>query len=184
MRIRHTFAALFLAFAVASPAGATSFREMTTDERVDAADLIVRGTVQEVWVERDERGALWTRSQVEVERVYKGDPSTETIIVDQLGGELAGVRMVMEGSARFSPGEEVVLMLANRGQGRLVPVSMAFGKFTIRLDPYTQAEIVQQTLSPHHLPYDHRFLPLPEAKNRQPVAELERLISRRVEASR
>ena len=54
---------------------------MSTDQLVAASELIVHGTVVEVWTERDDRGGIWTRAQVDVDEVYKGDTSLSAVVV-------------------------------------------------------------------------------------------------------
>lgn len=165
--------ALLLATVGASPAEATTLREMTFVERVAASELVVRGTVQEVWTEYGEDGQVWTRAQLEVERVYKGDVDSEFLVIDQVGGTYAGNLQLVSGGARFSPGESVVMMLDQRPNGRLMPLGMSTGKWTIRIDPYTQGEIVQRFSPSMAEDYDHRFIPLPKAEERQTLGDLE-----------
>ena len=67
----------------AAPASATSMVQLTTNQLIDASESIVRGTVVEVWTELDEQGAVWTRAQVDVTEVLKGDAGQSAVIVDQ-----------------------------------------------------------------------------------------------------
>ena len=71
----------------AHDASATSMVELTRHQMVDAADYVVRGTITETWTEPDARGTIWTRAQLVVSRVYKGEPEMDAVIVDQLGGQ-------------------------------------------------------------------------------------------------
>lgn len=164
-------------------AHATTFAPTTQEERIDAAQLIVRGVVREVWTEEDDSGMIWTRAQVDVQRVYKGKLNEQTIIVEQLGGTYAGRTVRVDGVARFDVNEDVVLLLDRRKNGNLRTVGMTMGKFTIRLDPYSRREIVQQVQVPLERPYDHRFIPLPAEGQRFMLSDLEAKIQRRVEAS-
>jgi len=174
--------ALMGAALVAAPgdAQATTFKELTEAERVDLADMIVRGTVTEVWTERDDRGVIWTRAQVEVSSVLKGDATIDALIVDQLGGEWAGLRMQVGGAARFSAGEDAVLFLANQEtNGRVLLQSMGLGKWTVRIDPHSGQEIVQRFMPPMNEDYDHRFIPAPAKEDRLFFADFEdRIVSR------
>lgn len=167
-----------------APARATTFAPTTEDERIDAAELIVRGVVKEIWCEEDHNGVIWTRAQVEVSRVYKGQLQERSVVVEQLGGTYAGRSMRVDGVARFNIDEEVVLMMDRAKNGHLRTVGMTMGKFTVRLDPYSRGEIVQQFQVPLERPYDHRFLPLPAEGQRHALSDLEARIQRRVEASK
>ncbi len=164
-------------------AQATTFREMTEVERIDEADIILRGVVDEVWTERDENGKIWTRAQVRVSRVFKGDPDMEALIVDQLGGEWAGLRMEVGAATRYSQGEEVVLFLAQLRNGRVVTQSMGLGKWTIRIEPWGGREVVQQFMVPTSEPYDHRFIPAPSKDGRVFFSDFEQRIVARVNAA-
>ncbi len=162
----------------ATDAEATTLRTLNTGEMVGLADLIVRGTVAEVWTERDANGVIWTRAQVTVEHVYKGDPATDLLIVDQLGGSWAGLRSDVFSAARFSADEDVLLFI-DQGErsGRNLSPGMMNGKYTIRLDPYSRAPIVQRFAPSADRPYDHRFIPLPPAGQRVPLADFEAQIN-------
>ena len=168
--------------AAAPEAQATSLKKMTTVEMVDAADLIVRGTVAETWTEVGENGRIWTRAQVDVQKTYKGEQGLETIVVDQLGGQYAGVTMHVEGAARFSHGEEIVIFLDELRSGRISPLGMFTGKYTVRLDPYSQSEIVQRFTVKASSDYDHRFIPLPKTDDRIFLSDFETLLIDRVQS--
>ena len=157
----------------ASPDAEASFKTMTTNDMVDASDFIVRGTVTETWTEVGEHGRIWTRAQLDVTRTYKGDTDLQTIVIDQLGGQYAGVTMHVDSAARFSYGEEIVVFLDELNNGRICPLSMFAGKWTVRMDPYTQENIVQRFTVEAGETYDHRFLPLPPAAARIYLTDFE-----------
>lgn len=150
----------------AKDAHATSMARLSTDQLVAASELIVRGTVVEVWTERDDRGGIWTRAQVEVEEVFKGDASLTAVVVDQRGGTYGGLLDQVEGAPRFSVGEETVLFLETLRNGHTVSVGMVQGKFTVTMDPYQKKKIVQRFTTPYGSAYDGRFVPLPPAESR------------------
>jgi hypothetical protein len=161
-------------------AQATSLKKMTTVQKVDASDLIVRGTVVETWTELAENGVIWTRAQIDISRVYKGDSQLETIVVDQLGGHYAGVSMHVEGATRFGQSEEVFIFLDELESGRTSPLGMFSGKWTVRMDPYSQTEIVQRFTVGVNENYDHRFIPLPAAADRIFLSDFETTVIDRV----
>jgi len=154
-------------------AAATTFMKTTLEQRVGMSDVIVRGTVTEVWTERDDQGVIWTRAQVEVDHVLKGDPDLETVIVDQIGGEWAGMHMAMPGASRYSPGEEMVVMLDELDSGYMAPVGMFQGKFTVTMDPRLREKIAVRFHVANHRKFDHRFVPLPAETDAVTVAALE-----------
>ena len=167
---------------LASPtADATTFRKMTQQERIDAAELIVRGTITEVWTERDDRGRIWTRAQVEVAEELKGS-APSVLVIDQLGGRYAGLRAEISGAARFSPGEDTVMFLATIKKGtRYTLQSMGLGKYTVRIDPHTGREVVQQFFPSLDDDYDHRFIPAPRDGQQVFLSDFETTILDRVE---
>lgn len=174
-------AGVVLGITLAAPAGATSMVALTTAQLVDASDAVIRGTVTEVWTERDSGGTVWTHAQVEVHEVLKGDADLAAVIVDQPGGVWGGSATIVDGVARFSVGEDAVFFLETLGSGHTVPVGMLQGKFTVQMDPYTRAEIVQRYAPPVQRPYDARFLPLPSVANRTALTELEGEVRARVQ---
>ena len=161
-------------------AEATSLKKMSTEQMVDASDLIIRGTVAETWTEVAGGGRIWTRAQVDVTRVYKGDETIETVVVDQLGGHYGGITMHVEGATRFSHEEEIVIFLDELESGRISPLGMFTGKYTVRIDPYTQTEIVQRFTVAAKQVYDHRFIPLPQPDARIYLSDFETQIIDRV----
>ncbi|GEM_PF-798288 len=170
------------ALSLTQSAQATTLVELTTDQLVFGSDAVIRGKVVEVWTEQDERGVVWTRAQVAVEQTYKGDKSQTAYIIDQVGGTWGKAHTVVHGAARFSADEEVVLFLEKLGNGKVVPVGMTQGKYTVRLDPYSREMLVQQFAPAPTQDYDHRFIPLPKAESRNFLADLEDQISNRLTA--
>ncbi|HCH66106.1 MAG TPA: hypothetical protein DFR83_25105 [Deltaproteobacteria bacterium] len=146
-----------------SPAAHASVVKPTTEtQRIASADLVVRGTVVESWIEHNMRGLITTHFMVEADRVLKGDAPDGFVHLVVAGGEMATFRTVVQGAARYNVGEEVLLLLEYKEKfDNYVTVSMAKGRYTIRLDPVTQREIVQRPYIPSHMTYDHRFLPFP-----------------------
>lgn len=153
--------ALVLLAGLVGSADATTMVKLSTEQMTDASDLVVRGTVVEVWTEPDARGRVWTRAQIEVEEILKGDDTTAAVVVDQPGGVWGGVTTDVAGVARFDVGEEAVFFLEELGSGRVSPIGMFQGKYTVSLDPATREELVQRVVLPISAPYDHRFLPAP-----------------------
>lgn len=160
-------------------ANATQFLQLTPEEAIDRADLIVRGTVTEVWTERDERGRVWTRAQVEVSHSFKGE-SREALIVEQIGGTFAGVPTLVAAAAEFSAGEEVLMYLDESRDGRLRLQRMGYGKWTVRIDPHSGSEVVQQFFAPAGQTYDHRFIPAPALSDRVFLTDFTDRIEQRI----
>ena len=163
-------------------ASATTMVKLSTNQIVDAADIIVRGTVTEVWSEEDENGVVWTRAQLEVTKTYKGDPAKTTHVIDRLGRTFGGHVSVVHGSTRFSPGEDAVFFLETLGSGRLSTVGLSQGKYTLQLDPYSRETIAHRFIPAPGQAYDHRFLPLPDENMRVSLSDFEETITNRATA--
>jgi hypothetical protein len=141
---------------------ATSMVELTTQQLTDASNVIVIGTVTEVWTEPDGERRVWTRAQIEVDEVLKGDRDIDAVVVDQIGGAFAGKTVAVHGSARFSRQERVMVFLEELDSGHLAPVGMFQGKYTVQIDPRVREDIVQRMTVDWDQDWDGRFLPLPE----------------------
>ena len=175
------FSAALLGLGASQTAGATSMVTLSAEQLVDASELIVRGQVTEVWTERDDKNRIHTRAQVDVDAVLKGAAPNGALVVDTVGGTLGGIYTSVASIPRFSADEDVLLFLERARDGSWRTVGMVQGKYTVRLDPYTRTEIVQQAHVPYDKAYDHRFLPLPAEADRAYLADVEAQVERRVE---
>ncbi len=175
--------ALAVAIGVGFPgptAEATSLAELTVEQKTDASTYIVRGQVESIWSELDERGHVWTRALVDVSEVLKGPDQPDVLVVDTPGGKIGAEEVSIHLAARFSEGEEVLLFLAEVDFGRrLAPVAMAMGKYTVRRAPgETRHHLMQWSRSQEA--YDHRFLPHPPAAERVYLDDLLDRVSQRL----
>ena len=175
------FAAIAIGSSAPQPANATSMVPLTHSQLVDASDFIVRGKVVEVWAEQAADGSVWTRAQVDISHTFKGESRTH-LVVDQIGGTWGESATLVHGGARFSPGEQVILFAEKLGNGRIVSVGMQQGKYTLRMDPYSQETIVQRFSPGPKAAYDHRFIPLPAKTDRLRVTDFEDEIEDRIQA--
>ena len=178
--------------ALASPIGwlplesaqATSFAPMTTEQLVDASDFVIRGTVEQVWTELDEREHVWTRARITVAHALKGADAPAEVIVDSLGGSYGAYETTLPGHAVFSAGEEVVAFLSRTDSGRLVPVAKFLGKYTVRRAPGEHTSYVMRWQPSDHpvAPYDARFIPHARPEDRVALDDLLAAIETRVQA--
>lgn len=106
-----------LFFALVSPVFATTFVPVPFSQTVKEADTIVRGRIGESHVDWSKTGGdgskrIYTYYEIQVDEVVKGGiGNSKTVIMRQMGGEKDGVGMSIPGAAKFSPGEDVVVML-------------------------------------------------------------------------
>jgi hypothetical protein len=177
------FAATVLAGATfwSPPAQATTMTPLTIEQMTDASDLVVRAEVTQVWVEEDERGNLRTRAQLEVETVIKGQRSVDAVLVDQVGGVLHNQFAPVPFAARFSDGERGIFFLEHTSTGRTTIVGWSQGKYTLRTQPDSGAEMVVRYTVSQDRPYDHRFIPHPPAHQQVLAQDLVDRIQARVD---
>jgi hypothetical protein len=146
------------------PAHATSIAPLTVEQLTDASTYIVRGTVTKVWAEEDDHGMVWTRATVAVDAVYKGPDHPRELVVESMGGMLPDGRIVsMEGTARYSVGEDGVFFLHPADGGRFHPVGWFLGKYTVRRAPGEDRLSVVRYTAQSEMRYDARFLPVPKS---------------------
>lgn len=178
--------ALLAAALLGSPAGsvlvpsasATTVAPLTTEQMVDASDIIVRGTVVDVWTALD-GSHINTHATVQVERVLKGHASG-TVEVVTPGGQMDDVMANVPGAPRYGAGERVLLLLAQRKDGTFLNVALSGGKYTIKQNPADGSDMVVQFQVPYDQSYDFRFIPNPPAGQRVSLSSLEARISDRV----
>ncbi|MBN1337502.1 MAG: hypothetical protein JXB39_16235 [Deltaproteobacteria bacterium] len=162
---------LAAALGMSSPAGAAVL-PLPLDRLTDASDYVVRGVVSALWVEEDLRGVHWTHAQVEVLDVYKGPSDLDALEVTWMGGILGTEGTFVPDAPVFDEQEPILLFAEHLPAGIVSPTGLAQGKFTIRIDPDSGQEIAVRWKPPAHMPYDHRFVPLPPARERTPLTDL------------
>lgn len=166
----------FLMLSVQS-AQATTMVPMSIEQIVDISNIVVKGTVTEVWTEPDpETSSIWTFAQVEVQEVLKGNSQTSVVIIEQPGGEFGEKKTTVEGVARFSVGEEGYFFVEELDGGRMISTGMFQGKFNIILDPYSRQELAIRFPVHPNRTFDHRFIPLPPEKDRIAVDSFEQRV--------
>jgi hypothetical protein len=171
-----------LTIALQGSAEATTMVPLSIEQVIDISTNIIRGTVTEVWTEPDvETGTIWTHAQVEVERVFKGHPRTEILVIEQPGGVWGEQRTSVESVARFSVGEEGYFFAEQLDSGRTISVGMFQGKFNVIFDPYTRQELAIRFPVHEQKAFDHRFIPLPPEHAKLSVSDFEDRIERRLE---
>lgn len=166
-------------------AQATVFAQMSLEQFVDASTYIVEGEVLRVWTEVDEGGYIWTRAQVAVSATHKGPNTPDVLIIDSLGGEHEGQKMVVHGAATYSVGQNAMFFLttAGIGESRLVPVAKYLGVRNIRRAPGESTKYTQ--VWSHDLAnagsFDHRFVPHAAAAQRVYLDDLRTNVKARLQ---
>src|SRR5260370_34736750 len=110
---------LLLSFCFGLHALASMVLPLATDDQLRLSDAVCRGTVTSVESYRDPAdGLIYSRATLEVDETFKGKfPPMVTLV--HHGGELDGISQMDGFNPQLKAGEERVLFLSRRGDGRL-----------------------------------------------------------------
>lgn len=116
-------------------ASATIVLPLSLEEMTERADLVVEAVVEgseAKWNTRKDRISTLTTLVVRSALVADGD-APSVVVVRTLGGEVGDVGMRVAGTARFAPGERVLVFLrhSKSGQNYFTVVGMSQGKFRL-----------------------------------------------------
>ncbi|MBC7386702.1 MAG: hypothetical protein H7301_11150 [Cryobacterium sp.] len=135
MRPLYSFLAILLLPALAI---ASSFFDRPFFETVRETPVIIRGKVGKSEVREvtgsDGSRRLFTMYDVKVSEGLKGEPRAgSTVQIRELGGEKNGVTLSVSGTAQFSAGDDVVVMLGSSGSEETsYPVQgMMMGRYSV-----------------------------------------------------
>lgn len=114
---------------------ATSIATFDLNRLAKSANLVVRGTVEEVkpqWSAKHD--IIFTDVTIRVGKTYKGTALPgATLTVRREGGTVDGIEMRVFGAASFAVGDELITFIERRGSHDYT-VGMAQGKLDIRAD--------------------------------------------------
>lgn len=114
----------------------TTFANRPLENIVKEAPVIVHGHVGESFSDYDPNGSgrIFTYTHVNVDEVLKGSVNANEITVRQPGGAKNGTALEVPGAARFTQGEEVVLLMSTantKDQSYDIP-GLASGKYMVQ----------------------------------------------------
>lgn len=141
-------------------AQSTSFYPVALPNRVDDAPIVIHGTVirsQPEWsMGRDGKKRIYTFTEVQVDDVLKGNLNDKVITVKELGGEKDGIGLEIPGTAKFSPGEDIVLFLNSKDPDQAFEVrGMSTGKFMVKRDENGKEYIETSVETKHEISHGH-----------------------------
>jgi len=112
-------------------AGATVV-PLSRAELAARSDTVVRARVLDQASLRSQKsGRILTVSRLQVLESYKG-AAQKMLALEQLGGTLDGMTLVVPGDARVERGEEAVFFLRCAGKERCYLTGLGLGKFSVR----------------------------------------------------
>jgi hypothetical protein len=126
-------------------AGATTLLRTDVAELSYASDAVVHGTVRRVesrW--SGDRRRIVTDVEIEVTESLKGQAGGR-VVVTQPGGKVGDIGQMVHGLASFTPGEEVVVFLEQRGKDAFRVSGMAQGKFQVKREGKTALAVPEPT---------------------------------------
>ena len=143
--IARCAAATVLALALMSGvARAMTLVPMTTAEMVEAADWVVRGTVESATVGWNESGTMvytWTTIRVDEPYGPAARKCPAQLVICQPGGRVGNRVCVVPGMPEYRRGEDVVVFLERRATvqsakhaAEYMPVGAVQGKYTVMKD--------------------------------------------------
>ena len=116
---------------------ATIMVPLTVEDLAQRAELILRGTVASKVCLKDSAGRIYTKIEVKVTEVWKGNLTTNTFAVVHAGGTKDNKHAVVDGEASYQVGEELVSFLRLNQRGEGVSIGLAQGKFNVWKDDTT-----------------------------------------------
>ena len=160
-------AVLLLALSTLLPvAHATTVRAPDFDGMVGKSDYIVRAVVKSVtsgWRANPEKPGqryIGTLVELDVKEIIKGTPPSP-LVLDLVGGRIDDRELTIEGSPRFTVGQENILFVKGNGRQIVPLVGMNHGYYQVRRDKVTGRD---QVLRSNGKPlYDEKEVALPES---------------------
>lgn len=128
MRSLRFFA--LLALLSTASAYATVFAPMTDRDLINRSDAIVVGTVKTAECRKGADGYIYTDYRLASSDVLKGAVATgDVITIREFGGQFDGRLMLIEATARYQIGQEVLTFLRQRPDGTYFTAGMIRGAF-------------------------------------------------------
>jgi len=132
----------FVLCAPIPPARAVQMEPLSVEQLARQSALVVHGTVLGKSCQRDPAGRIFTRVELQVVEVWKGEAATNRVTVVQGGGILGGQKATVSGQVEYGIGEEVVAFLVINSRGEGVTLGLAQGKFHVSQDENSGERLV------------------------------------------
>lgn len=137
--------AIVFCFALLPALRATTLARLSLDQLAAAADGVARvrcAAAESRW----EDGAIWTVTTFDVIETLKGSLPAQ-VVVRLPGGRVGHLTATVDGTPKFSPGEQAVVFLERARGGGYSVAGWVEGTFRIAQDPIGRREIVTQDSS-------------------------------------
>jgi len=137
---------LFLLFPICTQVAvlrATQFDPLSIEQLSEQATVVVKGTVLTKSCQRDPRGRIYTKVELQVAEVWKGSPTTNRFTIVHGGGILGSEKATVSGQVDYDIGEEVVAFFVLNQRGEGVTLGLAQGKFSVWKDAKTGEKLAR-----------------------------------------
>ncbi len=125
---------LFGLLTLSSPLSAVLFAPLSIEQLAEKSQLILHGRVLSKSCQRDGAGRIYTRAELQVSEVWKGQVAANSFVIVHGGGVLGRERVTVSGQVDYQVGEEVVAFLVINPRGEGVSLGLAQGKFHVWQD--------------------------------------------------
>lgn len=134
---------LFIALAAASFVQASTAEKLSFDRLIGAADLIVKGRVEELKTRQSpDRRSVTTVVTIAVANHFKG-AKVSSVTIEQPGGSMGEVAQGVPGLPEFFTGEEVIVFLKQQRNGAYSIAGGKQGKFSVKTQPGSNQAIAE-----------------------------------------
>jgi hypothetical protein len=143
-RALQTIAIVF-SFLLLPRLGATTLARLSLDQLAAAADGVARvrcSAAESKW----ENGAIWTVTTFDVIETLKGN-LPDRVMVRLPGGRVGHLTAAVDGTPKFSPGDDAVVFLERARGGGYSVAGWVEGTFRIAQDTASRRELVTQDSS-------------------------------------
>lgn len=134
------FAAALISFLLSGTVRGSQFIPLSVDELTARSSIVLHGTVVSKTCLRDGEGRIYTRVEVAVSDVWKGNVASNRFTIVQGGGILGEEKVTVSGQVEYRPGEEMVAFLVLNQRGEGVTLGLMQGKFEVHRETTTGAK--------------------------------------------
>jgi hypothetical protein len=141
-RTKLKILSILAAFSISEASHATTLTRLSLDQLAKAADAVARvrcAGAESHW----ENGSIWTVTTFDVVETMKGNLPVQ-VAVRLPGGRVGHLIVSVDGTPKFSAGDESVLFLVRSPAGGFSVAGWVEGTFRVSLDPRTVRETVTQ----------------------------------------
>lgn len=114
---------------------------MPLNQMAERAELVVHADVIGKSVQKDDEGRIYTKVQLNIRDIWKGELSSTPFTLVHSGGILGNMQSSAQGEVSFRMGEEVVLFMIINSRGEGVSLAMNQGKFQVERDSKNTAYV-------------------------------------------